>query len=129
MRSKNRPAVQWVTLFLWIVLGSGCSASHLVFSTYTKVGLDITVAEGTPTEAVFGYKRFEGAVVPVDPEDPKGTLQSVYAGVCVRNSWLKGLKIGQVFATGTAATNLADNVDAASPARKWVDDECGGESQ
>ncbi len=44
-----------------------CSNTHLIFATYTKVGLHIGMSNQVPTEAVFAYKRFEGAIIPVDP--------------------------------------------------------------
>ncbi len=93
--------------------GPGCSTGtgeHLIFTTYTKVGVDISAVNQTPTEAVFGYKRFEGAIVPVDPGDTtKPEAHSVFAGLCARNNWLTGLKIAQVFATGAAAVDIASS--------------------
>lgn len=89
----------------------GCTANHLVFTTYTKVGLDVSTTNGQMVDGVFGYKRFEGAIIPVDHAanagvaDPK--MASVFAGVSVRNSWINGLDLAQVFGTGEAAKNLA----------------------
>lgn len=115
----------------------GCSANHLVFSTFTKVGLDVAVADSQPTSAMFGYKRFEGAIIPVDlcvvdeesdassdtetsSTEPKykapcpaGTKEaeamSVYAGMELNNRWVGGLELLQIFATGEAAENAAKN--------------------
>ncbi|MCR9093060.1 MAG: hypothetical protein NXI30_02475 [bacterium] len=89
---------------------SGCSVSSdsLIFTTYTKVGLDVSATDGTPTEAVFGYKRFEGAIVPVDETSDEPATHSVFAGLCIENSWLGGLDIHQVFATGAAAETAAN---------------------
>jgi len=98
---------------------SGCKSNHLIFTTYTKVGLDVSTTDGQPTSALFGYKRFEGAIIPVDvdeqemvgdPEIPKDA-RSVYAAIDLENSWLQGLKIYQVFATGEAATQAANSPD------------------
>jgi hypothetical protein len=59
----------------------------------------------------FGYKRFEGAIIPVDPakvdKDGKPQMASVFAGIAIKNSWLDGLDIAQVFGTGKAASTLA----------------------
>lgn len=48
------------------LMGSACGDTHLFFATYTKTGLHIELGEAAPSEAVFGYKRFEGAIIPVD---------------------------------------------------------------
>ena len=45
-------------------LCGACSSTHLIFATYTKAGVDVTLTDGAPTQLVFGYKRFEGAIVP-----------------------------------------------------------------
>ena len=93
------------------VLLCGCQSDHLLFSTYTKVGIDIASVGGTPTRATFGYKRFEGAIIPVDPNTAKGQaedVKSVYAAMALTNGWLTGLSIVQVFATGEAAVKSAN---------------------
>ena len=94
--------------------GCGCGpSSDLLFATATKVGADVVAVNGTPVSAVIGYKRFEGASIPVSPdvEDAAGSTasetpkvqRSVYAGIDLQqNPWL-GLKTKQVFATGDAA--------------------------
>ena len=105
-----------------LALLCGCAPSDtLIFSTYTKVGVDISVANGTPSEAVFGYKRFEGALIPVDarhpPSDGHPQIPPIYASMDLRNGWLSGICVAQVFATGQAATEIshggADNQPAA----------------
>ncbi len=92
---------------------SGCApANHLVFTTYTKVGLDLSAVGQTPTHVLLGYKRFEGALIPVDLESKAGQAgeaQSVYAGFNLENDWFQGLKITQAFATGKAAQKAASN--------------------
>lgn len=88
----------------------GCSSRTLVFTTYTNIGVDVSAANGTPTRAVFGYKRFEGAVVPVDPTQrtkDSGEAMSVFAAIDMTNGWLDGLSAIQVFATGEAAVEAA----------------------
>ena len=50
-----------------VVLASGCQSNQLVFTTYTKVGLNISGTGEVPNNFTFGYKRFEGAIIPVDP--------------------------------------------------------------
>jgi hypothetical protein len=96
---------------LALMMLSGCSTNHLYFSTYTKVGLDVSTTDGQMVNGTFGYKRFEGAIIPVDPEkldaDGKPQIASVFAGIAIKNSWLDGLDIAQVFGTGKAAAALA----------------------
>ncbi len=105
-------------LAVWLLAGGlvvGCTAKHLAFTTYTKVGLDISTADGAPTQAVFGYKRFEGAIIPVQVQAEDGSepeVMSVYAALDLTNNWLEGLSILQVFATGQAAKNAAANPEA-----------------
>lgn len=96
-------------LLVGIAIG-GCRSQHLVFTTYTKVGLDISTTDGQLANGTFGYKRYEGAIIPVDesstdgdPEDAK----SVFAGIAIRNGWFQGLELRQVFGTGDAAADLS----------------------
>jgi hypothetical protein len=93
-------------------VGLGCRSDHLVFTTYTKVGLDISTTNGQMANGMFGYKRFEGAIVPVDVDQQvtagkSPQVASVFAGIAVENSWLDGLALAQVFGTGEAAEALA----------------------
>lgn len=96
------------------LLLAGCSTGkeHLVFTTYSKVGVDLALANGSPAEAVFGYKRFEGAIVPVSPTSTAGApddAKSIFAGMAIDNGWMDGLCIKQVFATGDAAVNAMNS--------------------
>ena len=104
--------IKTLTLTLLSLTLCSCANDHLAFTTFTKVGLDISAAESTPTSAMFGYKRFEGALIPVDPKDTDidpGDVHSVYAAIDLNNQWLGGIDIKQVFATGEAAVNAAKN--------------------
>lgn len=97
------------------LLVAGCAAKTLVFTTYTNLGLDVSAANGSPTKAVFGYKRFEGAVIPVDPSKrtkTDGDAMSVFAAIDLTNGWLSGLSVLQIFATGDAAESAAKNPEA-----------------
>lgn len=97
-------------LTLAALLAGGCQSNQLVFTTYTKVGLNITATGELPNHLMFGYKRFEGAIIPVDPAavtNGNPEMPSVYAAVGVTNKWFKGLHIYQKFATGAAAENIA----------------------
>lgn len=88
------------------LMTTGCTPRHLVFTTYTRVGLNITAAGDVPTNLGLGYKRFEGVIIPVDPAkaDPKNpALPSVRATLNLKNRWLNGLTLDQTFATGQAA--------------------------
>ena len=92
-----------------IALG-GCRSQHLVFTTYTKVGLDVSTTNGQLANGTFGYKRFEGAIIPVDESSTAGNpedAKSVFAGIAIRNGWLRGLELRQVFGTGQAAVDLS----------------------
>ena len=91
---------------------TGCATGQLTFLTYTKVGLDVSTTEQQPTAAVFGYKRFEGAIIPVDKTDEEAA--SVYASIDLENHWLCGLDVVQLFATGKAAENVAANTSKAA---------------
>lgn len=91
------------------------NSKNLVFATFTKTGLDISATGGTPTSAMFGYKRFEGAIIPVDPETSTGAetdAHSVFAAMELNNDWLSGLDILQVFATGDAAVRAASEPES-----------------
>lgn len=101
-----------------ICLLSACNSRHLVFTTYTKVGLDVTTTDGNTPHGVFGYKRFEGAIIPYEPvcNDPNDVTTcntqdaaSVYAAIDVDNRWFGGISILQVFATGDAAVDVAND--------------------
>lgn len=97
---------------------AACAPRNLIFTTYTTVGLDVSATDAKPTKAVLGYKRFEGAIVPVDPDAPANSdgterdAMSVYAAVNMSNTWLNGLDLTQVFATGPAAVNAVNNPTA-----------------
>lgn len=91
------------------VVMTGCAQRSLVFTTFTKVGLDVTAIDGNPSSLMFGYKRFEGAIIPVDPmpgQDGAPAMPSVFASVAVTNKWFKGLHVKQRFATGVAAEDI-----------------------
>ncbi|HTI69326.1 MAG TPA: hypothetical protein VMF06_05145 [Candidatus Limnocylindria bacterium] len=92
------------------LFAGGCQSKQLVFTTYTKVGLNISATGNLPNSLTFGYKRFEGAIVPVDPSKASNgvpEMPSVYAVMGVTNQWFKGISIYQRFATGVAAENIA----------------------
>lgn len=92
-----------------MALVAGCQSTNLVFTTYTKVGLNITAVDAQPTSLMFGYKRFEGAIIPVNPDKEPGVVAPVYAAIAITNKWLSGLRITQAFATGDAAVQLSTN--------------------
>lgn len=99
---------------LVIAACTGCKATHLLFTTYTKVGLEVTATGGQPSSAVFGYKRFEGAIVPVDPANKDGAAEdvvSLFSAIDVENNWMSGLDVFQIVATGEAAVNAAQQSD------------------
>lgn len=90
-------------------LTSGCQSKQLVFTTYSKVGLHVSATGQVPNNMIFGYKRFEGAIVPVDlakAAEGNPEIASVYAAIAITNKWGNGLHIYQRFATGAAAEEL-----------------------
>ncbi len=106
----RRPTAAWTATALAALALAGCRSDHLIFTTTTKVGVELSATDGVPTSAVLGYKRFEGAIVPV--EDPQSGAQadeaaSVFAAIDMDNRWLGGLDLFQVFATGEAANNVS----------------------
>ena len=91
------------------LIGTGCHNDALVFTTYTKVGLHASATGNTPNNLMFGYKRFEGAIIPVDPTKPESDVASVYAAISLTNGWFSGIHLQQVFATGDAAVSASTN--------------------
>jgi len=117
---KIRKLIELGIVLLFLLGLLGCNSGKLFFTTYTKFGLDVSVTNLKPTQAMFGFKRFEGAIIPVEVKkaekeganggaesasDEEPEAMSVFAAIEVKNSWIKGLKIRQVFATGPAADN------------------------
>ena len=96
-------------LACFALVGSGCHNDALVFTTYTKVGLHASATGNTPNNLMFGYKRFEGAIIPVDPTKPESDVASVYAAISLTNGWFSGIHLQQVFATGDAAVSASTN--------------------
>jgi hypothetical protein len=99
-------------LFALLAALPACQSDRLVFTTYSKIGLDVSSVNGTTAGFMLGYKRFEGALIPVDmskvshqPSD----LMPVYASLIMRNGWFQGLKVSQFFATGDAAIGIAND--------------------
>ncbi len=92
-----------------LLAAAGCHNDALVFTTYTKVGLHASATGNTPNNLMFGYKRFEGAIIPVDPTKPESDVASVYAAISLTNGWFSGIQLQQVFATGDAAVSASTN--------------------
>ena len=123
--------MKWFSVLVLVILCLGCEANHLVFTTYTKVGLDISATDAQPTQMMLGYKRYEGAIVPVELPESAGEVQeeamSVYSAMELRNDWFDGLEVLQVFATGQAAVNAAEKPDAFADLVRGMQE--GGEGQ
>lgn len=105
---KNR-LLPFIPLACFALVGTGCHSDALVFTTYTKVGLHASATGNTPNNLMFGYKRFEGAIIPVDPTKPESDVASVYAAISLTNGWFSGIHLQQVFATGDAAVSASTN--------------------
>lgn len=93
---------------------AGC-ARNLIFSTYTTIGFELKGESEIPTSVRLAYKRFAGAVVPVDPQldDP---AHSVVAIIDAEQSWWR-VRVNQVFATGAAADQAAHTEKNAAAAQ------------
>lgn len=102
-----------VIVLLALVCLGGC-AKTLVFSTATKVGLDISQRADQMIEVSFGYDRAEVASVPA-PEDHASKDLDIYSvlgifSVSYGNPFSTQrdpLTIHQFFATGEAAKKAA----------------------
>ena len=86
------------------LLVAGC-AKDLLFMTYTTLGVELTGQGNIPTSVRLAYKRFEGAVIPVDPKTGAEAL-SVLASIDAEQS-LWTVRVNEVFATGEAAKTAA----------------------
>lgn len=110
----------------------GCSSNRLIFTTYTKLGIDVSASNGTTTGAMLGYKRFEGALIPVDPAKATGEagdIGSVLAVLDFDNGWFQGMKLFQIFATGKAAEDAANDPSHISKLMTaWVEEKARGGS-
>jgi hypothetical protein len=102
------------------LLVCGCR-NHLVFTTSTKFGLDISQKANQTVDVTMGYQRAEFASVPV-PQDTDATATtdaySVLGRFNVRynpgispTNPTNGLHLKQFFATGMAARAAARNPD------------------
>jgi hypothetical protein len=104
-----------------------CGCSHSVlFTSDTKIGLDISQSGSQAPEAAFGYKRSAVVIMPVrgtnsatgvDASDTNDCY-SVLADVSLSWRWTvpllssntnTGIHIGEIMATGAAARSLATN--------------------
>ncbi len=86
----------------------------LVFGTNTDVGLKIGFVANAPSSFNLGYNREELSIIPMQPKlatDSKDVYAPVLASMALNVSsntpTSSGLALGQFFATGTAATNMA----------------------
>ncbi|MFT5446642.1 MAG: hypothetical protein ACI9DC_001812 [Gammaproteobacteria bacterium] len=91
----------------------------MVFGTSTNVGLKVNfasaLATAVPTAVNFGYKRQEFSLIPLREEGKRATGEDKYASTLAAISIGSGaaalqnthLDVGQFFATGVAAENLA----------------------
>lgn len=108
MRTKRfltRSKAPFVICGVLLACSGGCGR-NLVFTTYTMFGVEIK-GEGTmPTALRLAYKRFEGALIPVDISDD-AKAHSVLATIDARQGAFH-VHISQVFATGRAAKIAAD---------------------
>ena len=101
-----RPTVRLTAMLIVVIPVAGCT-KDLVFATYTTVGVEVTGMDGIPTSVKLAYKRFEGAIIPVDPTDEDSPAHSVLATINTKQVGF-GVHVNQVFATGEAARLAAE---------------------
>jgi len=115
MQWKRNELAAILLVAAWLVICvSGCGR-HLIFTTYTTIGVEVKGVNNVPTALRLAFKRFEGAVVPVDPSerDENGNereMHSVVSGLDFKQSAFR-TQVAQVFATGDAATIAASSAD------------------
>jgi hypothetical protein len=88
----------------------------LVFGTNTDIGLKVGFVANAPSIIDFGYNREELSIIPLQPNLAQ-TGKDIYApvlaaltlNVAANTPTSSSLALGQFFATGTAAINLAGN--------------------
>src|SRR6266478_3415409 len=86
----------------------------LVFGTNTDVGLKVAFVANAPSSIDFGYNREELSIIPLQPNLAQ-TGKDIYApvlaavalNVAADTPTSSSLALGQFFATGAAAINLA----------------------
>lgn len=105
MRSRNAK-LKWTcaAAMCGLQIGLAGCARNLLFSTYTTLGFELQARGTMPTALRLAYKRFEGAIIPVDVGDVTvPEAHSVLASFDANQTWFQGIRITQVFATGAAA--------------------------
>ncbi|MCI5043898.1 MAG: hypothetical protein MRY72_04315 [Aquisalinus sp.] len=85
---------------------------RMYFGTSSNVGLQARFTGGQPTSVNFGYKRQEYSRIPIiendEDEDVYGSvLANIQIGTNINNIGSTSLEVGQIFATGDAANQLA----------------------
>lgn len=111
---------------------SGCAKDAVIFSTSTRLGIELNTTEGGQQGVRIGYKRSEGVTMPQRKED--GTLRDeaypVFAAFrfdtgSVLLAGLGTTEIDQRFATGDAANAATSSESALSAmlAAKYVSTE------
>lgn len=99
---------------LLVIAGTAGCAKTLVFSTATKVGLDISQQTDQTIDVMFGYDRMEIASIPAprDTDAADGTDTYSVLGIfsISYGNPFQGepLKVDQFFATGQAALRAAE---------------------
>lgn len=108
---------RWSLALLLVLGGAGGCSKTLIFSTATKVGLDISQRADQVIDVTFGYDRMELVSIPApkdaDAVDGKDTYSvlgvfSVSYGNPFALQDRQPLKVDQFFATGQAAKKAAD---------------------
>jgi hypothetical protein len=100
---------------LLVLAGTEGCAKTLVFSTATKVGLDISQQADQTIDVTFGYDRMELASIPAPRDTDAGEGVDTYSvlgifSISYGNPFAtprEPLKVDQFFATGKAALKAA----------------------
>jgi hypothetical protein len=114
----NITFIMTILLLVFTIVGCG---NYLAFSTGTKFGLDISQRPDQTADVLLGYQRVEIASIPVplnkkstyteDVYSVLGTFDVEYDPDLLDPEREGGLHINQLFATGMAARNVAENAN------------------
>jgi hypothetical protein len=108
-----RVGTRLVGLLLPITLVSGGCVNTMMFSTATKVGIDISQRADQIIDVSLGYDRIEVVSIPAPKDADAGPDTEAYSVLGIfdlryGNPWLdRPLVVNQFFGTGNAAQKMA----------------------
>jgi hypothetical protein len=103
-------------LLLVVAVGGGACVNTMMFSTATKVGLDISQRADQVIDVSLGYDRVEVVSIPAPKDSDAGTDKETYSVLGIfdlryGNPWTEPLVVNQFFGTGAAAQKMARDGD------------------